>query len=182
MTQFPLVDPTSASDPVTLRVYAEIERELGFGIVPNVFRAMGSNPAFLAANWGAFRATVLQGALPRLVKEMIGVVVSTVHESDYARLVHLHSLGLQGIADDVLQVLSEGGVDAEGLSPSTVAVLRFARKAARNAGAIGGADLAGLAASGLSADEIFEVVATIQLFSAVNLFTDIAEVPIDQVA
>ena len=181
MSRFPLVAPTDATDPVTRRVYAEIESELGFGIVPNVFRAMGSCPPFLEANWGMFRNIVLHGSLPRLVKEMIGVVVSTAHDSDYARLVHLHSLGLQGIADDVLEALSEGETEAPSLSPGTVAVLRFAQKAATKPGATTDADLASLTDAGLSSGEVFEVLATIQLFSAVNLFTDVASVELDQI-
>jgi uncharacterized peroxidase-related enzyme len=170
------------TDPVASRVYGEIESELGFGIVPNVFRAMASCPPFLEANWNAFRATVLHGTLPRLVKEMIGVVVSTVHNSDYARLVHLHSLGLQGVADDVLEALSSGKTEYPSLSPSTVAVLRFSQKAAQDAGSIGDADLKSLTDAGLTSDEIFEVLATIQIFSAVNLFTDVAAVELDKIS
>ena len=181
MSRFPLLAPTATADTVTQRVYAEIESELGFGIVPNVFRAMGSCPWFLEANWNAFRATVLHGSLPRLVKEMIGVVVSTVNESSYARLVHLHSLGLQGVADDVLQALSNGETDCPSLSPSTVAVLRFAQKAAKRPGAITDGDLAALSEACLTRDEQFEVLATIQLFSAVNLFTDVADVELDRI-
>lgn len=181
MSRFPLVAPAEATDSVTRRVYAEIESELGFGIVPNVFRAMGSCPWFLEANWNAFRATVLHGSLPRLVKEMIGVVVSTVHGSSYARLVHLHSLGLQGVADDVLQALSNGETDCPSLSPSTVAVLRFVQKAAQRPGGMTAGDLASLTEAGLSSDEVFEVLATVQVFSAVNLFTDVADVELDRI-
>ena len=176
-----MIDPAAVADPVAQRVYAEIESELGFGIVPNVFRAMASCPWFLEANWNMFRAVVLHGSLPRLVKEMIGVVVSTVHESQYAQLVHLHSLGLQGVADDVLKALSAGETAHQTLSPSTVAVLTFAQRAARKPAAITDAEFASLRAAGLSSDEVFEVLATIQLFSAVNLFTDVASVEIDQV-
>ena len=181
MSRFPLIDPAVVAEPAAQRVYAEIESELGFGIVPNVFRAMASCPWFLEANWNMFRSVVLHGSLPRLVKEMIGVVVSTVHESPYAQLVHLHSLGLQGVADDVLKALSAGHTSHESLSPSTVAVLQFAQRAARRPGAVTDAEFSSLTAAGLSTDEVFEVLATIQLFSAVNLFTDVASVEVDQV-
>ena len=181
MSRFPLLGPYEVTDPVTKRVYGEIERELGFGIVPNVFRAMGSNPAFLEANWNAFRGTVLQGSLPRLLKEMIGVVVSAVHKSDYARLVHLHSLGVQGVCEDVLRALSAGSVEAEGLSAATTAALRFAKRAAEEPAQLTDPDFDGLAQAGLSPDEVYEVIATIQLFTAVNLFTDMANVEVDEV-
>lgn len=181
MSRFSLPGPDAVTDPTAKRVYGEIERELGFGIVPNVFRAMSSNPAFLEANWSMFRSTVLHGDLPRIVKEMIGVVVSTVHDSPYARLVHLHSLSVQGLAEETLRQLADGSVEPEGLNPSSVAVLRFAQRAAERPSGLTDADFAALAQVGLSQDEILEVIATIQLFTAVNLFTDTASVEVDQI-
>src|SRR5579872_1459761 len=93
------VDPAGVVDPTVRGVFLEIERELGFGIVPNVFRAMAGQPAVLRATWDLFRATVLEGELPRIVKEMVGIVVSSANNSEYALKVHLHSLGVQGVAE-----------------------------------------------------------------------------------
>ena len=181
MSRFILVAPQEATDPVVQRVYREIEVELGFGIVPNVFRAMAMSPPFLEASWNGFRATVLSGLLPRLVKEMVGVVVSTVHNSNYARLVHLHSLGVQGVAPETLEALTEGRVDAAGLAPSVVAALGFARAMAAAPGNLADDDFAALRAAGLSDGEIYELIATVQLFTAVNLFTDSVDVELDQI-
>jgi uncharacterized peroxidase-related enzyme len=181
MSRLPMLGPDEVSDPTAARVYGEIEGELGFGIVPNVFRAMGSNPVVLEANWNLFRSTVLVGRLPRALKEMVGVVVSTVHDSRYVRLVHLHSLSIQGVSAEVLRALADGSVEAEGLAPTVVACLRFARGAARKPGAVTGADFAALEQVDLSAEEILELLATIQLFSAVNFFTDAAAVELDSI-
>ena len=181
MSRFSMPPPGEVDDPVVTRVYGEIERELGFGIVPNVFRAMASSPPFLEANWNLFRAIVLHGALPRVLKEMIGVVVSAVHESDYARLVHLHSLSVQGVSEGVLAALTRGSVEIEGLNPLTAATLRFARRAAERPAGLTDADFALLRGVGLSEEEILEVIAAIQVFTAINLFTDAADVELDQI-
>jgi uncharacterized peroxidase-related enzyme len=175
------MDPLDVADPVALRAFGEIERELGFGIVPNVFRAMAENPAVLEANWHLFRSTVLSGRLPRMLKEMVGVVVSCVHDSSYARLVHLHSLGVQGVSTEALTALAGGAVEAEELSPTSVAVLRFAQRVARAPLLVTTADFQLLRDAGLDGAEILEVLATIQLFTAVNLFTDAASVPVDAI-
>ena len=98
-TPFPLVDPATATDPLARATFDEIQRELGFGMVPNLFRSMGANAPLLAANWAKFKATILQGRLPRTVKEMLGVVVSDVNRSEYAKQVHLHSLSVQGVQE-----------------------------------------------------------------------------------
>ncbi|GAC1316119.1 MAG: carboxymuconolactone decarboxylase family protein [Chloroflexota bacterium] len=176
-----LLDPQEVTDPVARNVFAEIEHELGFGIVPNVFRAMAENPAVLEVNWQLFRSTVLTGRLPRMLKEMVGVVVSCVHSSAYARLVHLHSLGVQGVSAKALSALAEGAVEVHELSPTTVAVLRFAQRVARSPGDIKAADFAALRDAGLDGAEVLEVLASIQLFTSINLFTDAASVPIDAI-
>lgn len=175
-----LVPPGQTQDPVVQRVYGEIERELGFGVVPNVFQSMAGQPGFLEGNWHLFRAVVLRGELPRVLKEMMGVVVSTVHRSPYAQQVHLHSLSVQGIDQKALLVLSEGRTDPEGLSVATLAALRFAQRAAREPTSISDADLESLRAAGFTDAEIAEAMATVQVFTAVNTWTDLAAVPLDQ--
>ncbi len=122
---FPLVDPSTASDPLAQQVFNEIEQELGFGMVPNIFRSMGSNPALLAANWQKFKATILQGQLPRAVKEMIGVVVSTANQSEYAKQVHLHSLGVQGVQDLWLQQIADEHLGDTALPETIRAIVAF---------------------------------------------------------
>jgi len=166
------------SDERRDRVYREIEQELGFGIVPNVFKAMATHPGLLESNWNLFRAVVLTGRLPRILKEMVGVVVSAVHGSEYARRVHLHSLGMQGVNQDVLRGLVDGDVDMPGLPHTSLAVLRFARTSAERPGS---ADRSRLEAAGLSTEEVLEVIGAIQVFTAINVFTDAMHVPIDEV-
>lgn len=177
--RFPLVDVANA-DPAARGVFGEIERELGFGMVPNIFRAMAVQPAILRATWDLFRATILQGELPRVVKEMIGVVVSATNGSEYALKVHLHSLAVQGVAEITLAALAEGSDTARDLPPSVAAIIALAHKAARlGPRAIEQADIDALEAEGIGARELSEIFAAIDLFQYINGFTDLARVPID---
>lgn len=178
----PLVDPATATDPVVRAVFGEIERELGFGIVPNVFRALANQPVALRATWDLFRATVLEGELPRIVKEMVGIVVSAANGSEYALKVHLHSLGVQGVAEGTLATLAAGAADAPGLAPGIAAIIGLAHKAAHDGPlAVTAADLAAAAEDGVTAEEVGEVFAAITLFQMVNSFTDLARVPVDAI-
>ncbi|HEY4057440.1 MAG TPA: carboxymuconolactone decarboxylase family protein [Kofleriaceae bacterium] len=174
-----LIAPGTSSDPVVNRVFGEIERELGFGMVPNVFRSMANHPGLLDATWSMFRAVVLTGRLPRVVKEMIGIVVSYIHDSHYARDVHLHSLTVQGIDRDVLGVLARGDTPSRGLAPAHAAVLAFARQAAAKPQGISKTAFQQMVDAGLESEDIVEVIAAIELFSAINSYTDIAAVPLD---
>jgi uncharacterized peroxidase-related enzyme len=180
--RFPLVDPREATNPVVRDVYAEIERELGFGIVPNVFRALAGRPAMLRATWDLFRAVVLEGELPRVIKEMIGIIVSAANRSEYALRVHLHSLGVQGVGQAALAALAEGAEEVPGMAPSVAALLRIAYIAAHQGPlAVSEADLEPARAEGITDEEIGEAFAAIDLFQYVNSFTDLARVPLDAI-
>ena len=69
-----------AEDEATGRVkalYDEIKSELGIDFVPNLYRAMASNPDYLEANWRKVKAIMFaSGKLDRLTKEIIAVAVS----------------------------------------------------------------------------------------------------------
>src|SRR4051795_11616120 len=89
MAFFPIVAEADARDPEVAKVYDEVRQELGFGIVPNIFKSMAIRPTLLRANWDKFRATILQGYLPRTLKEMVGILISQTNNSEYAMRVHM---------------------------------------------------------------------------------------------
>ena len=177
--RFPLVSEDEVSDPLAREVYNEIREELGFGMVPNVFKAMAIRPTLLRASWDQFRATILQGRLPRTIKEMVGVLISQSNGSEYALRVHMHGLSAMGMSQEVLQALVQDYTRCP-LPEREKAVLRFGLLCATDPLNITEADYETLRAQDLSDDEIFEVVATAGLFSSINSFTDSAGVPIDQ--
>ena len=107
MSRVQLIEPDRATDPKVIAVYDSILSELGFGIVPNLFKSMAGRPGFLAANWDKFRTTVLEGQLPRTLKEMIGIAISQTNKSEYALRVHLHGLSALGISEDEAATLLE---------------------------------------------------------------------------
>ncbi len=111
--------------------FAQIERELGAGMVPRLFRLLEGQPVLLAHIWGQFRGVVLQGALPRVLKEMIGTVVATAMHCDYVRAVHLHSLTIQGVEREQLDAVARGDYAHAHLSNAMRDALRYAALAAR---------------------------------------------------
>jgi alkylhydroperoxidase family enzyme len=154
----------------------EITNELGFGIVPNLFTEADVAPEAQTALWKAFRHTVLRGALPRTLKEMMGVIVSKEAGSAYAAEVHLHALTLQGVEQPLLEALQRGEVP-KGVPQKTHALLRFAYSAARNSHNPEHLQL--LTGVGLSEGEIREAVAVVAVFRMVNTWTDLLAIPLD---
>jgi uncharacterized peroxidase-related enzyme len=178
MARVPLLDYDQLTDPKAKAIYDQIKAELGFGIVPNLFKAMGSNPPFLETTWHKFRDTVLKGDLPRTLKEMIGVAISQANNSDYALKVHLHGLSALGMSEEILRTLVSD-FEACPLPVREKAVIRFGLTAGTRPLDLTDADFAELGKQGLDDDEIFEIIATANLFVGVNQFTDAIALEID---
>ena len=65
-------------------LYEEIKASLGIDFVPNLYRAMASNPEYLEANWRKDQAVMSQSTrLDPLTKEIIAVAVSAVNACHY---------------------------------------------------------------------------------------------------
>lgn len=178
MTRVTMQDESQPEGPRVAAVYDQIRNELGFGMVPNLFRSMASRPAFLEAQWGLFRSTVLQGGLPRTLKEMAGILISQANDSPYALAVHLHSLSALGLSEKLLELLVED-FDACPLPEREKAALVFARKAGIAPQSLTDDDYASLEKQGLSREDVLELLATAVLFSGVNRYTDAIDLAID---
>ncbi len=178
MATVKIYEQSELTDPIAQRVYDEILNELGFGIVPNVFKSMAHRPKFLEANWNHFRSTILQGDIPRTLKEMVGVAISQANNSQYALNVHLHGLSALGMSEEVLQTLVSN-FDACPLPEREKSMIRFGLKIATQPLTATQEDYDALRAIGLDDDEIFEVVATANLFTGINQYTDAIKLEID---
>lgn len=179
MSRFPLVEYQDVTDPVVRAIYEEIRIELGFGIVPNLFKSMATAPHFLVGQWHQFRTTILQGQLPRTLKEMIGIVISQANQSEYALKVHLHSLSALGISEDVLQLLITD-FDRCPLPTRQKAAISFGLQCATQPQTLTAAEFSQLHHAGLTDTEIFEIIATANLFLGINHYTDAVALEIDQ--
>jgi uncharacterized peroxidase-related enzyme len=178
MSRFPIIQENQVDDPRVDKIYQQIKDELGFGIVPNLFKSMASSPDFLEANWLHFRGTILKGYLPRTLKEMVGVAISQANDSQYALNVHLHGLTALGISEEVLRLLVADFANCP-LPERQKAIIAFGIKAGTNPQELTEEDYQNLRDKGLDEKEIFEIVATANLFTGVNQYTDSIDLEID---
>ena len=178
MAHFPIQEYDQVTEPKVKAVYEEILAELGFGIVPNLFKSMAISPDFLEASWKKFQATILQGSVPRTLKEMIGVAISQANGSQYALQVHLHGLSALGISEEVLQMLVSDFANCP-LPEREKAAINFGLVAATKPYQLTYADYQHLQDFGLDQEEIFELIATANFFTALNQYTDAIALDID---
>jgi alkylhydroperoxidase/carboxymuconolactone decarboxylase family protein YurZ len=65
-------------------IYDEIKDTLGIDFVPNMYKVMAPDPAYLEANWNKIQAVMKRpGKLDPLTKEIIAVAVSAVSGCRY---------------------------------------------------------------------------------------------------
>lgn len=101
MTQVKMVAEEDASVKARA-VYDEVKRTLGIPFVPNLFKAMGSNPEYLEATWNQFKAIMGPGELTRREKELVALAVSATNNCKYC--IHAHTGALRALG------LSEKGI------------------------------------------------------------------------
>lgn len=170
----------AAGSSSTQQTFEQIEQELGAGMVPRIFKLLEPQPELLAHLWGQFRAVILQGYLPRVLKELVGLVVATATHCDYVKVVHLHSLTLQGVDQQALDAVKQGDYDAEYISTTAKAALRFAALATATRAAYDSPvkgqgtwqelrrqTAQALEETGLEEEEKFELAATVALFEQI---------------
>ncbi|HET6507451.1 MAG TPA: carboxymuconolactone decarboxylase family protein [Baekduia sp.] len=119
--------------------------------IPNYERAFSQRPEVYEA-WLGLNGTIKAGMDPRRY-ELVSIAVARVLRSSYCSLAHA-SRALAGELATVDEL-----TDSTGLPPADQAVVAFAQRIARDASAIGEADVDALRAHGLGDQEIFDVVA-----------------------
>ena len=83
MAAIKMVEEAEASDRVKV-VYDEIKDTFGIDFVPNMYKLMAPNPAYLEANWSKVKTVMIDSEiLDPLTKEIIAVAVSAVNSCDY---------------------------------------------------------------------------------------------------
>jgi AhpD family alkylhydroperoxidase len=175
------------------QTFEQIEQELGAGMVPRIFKLLESQPLLLAHLWGQFRAIVLQGHLPRVLKELLGLMVARATHCEYVQVVHLHSLTLQNVDRQALASVSQGDYEAVELSDLTKAALRFAALATTTRAAYSSSvesqdtwqklreqTAQALAATALEEEEKFELAATVALFEQICAIANLLELDPNQ--
>lgn len=167
MSRITLIAPTEATGSVE-QSFAEIKS--AFGVVPNMFRAVGNSPAALASMWGSF-AALGGGRLGAKLGEQIAVAIADRNNCQYCLAAHT-GLGKRAGATAEEMAEAQAGRSAD---PRTAAALRFALSLVERRGGVESDDVKALVAAGFDDGEIVEIIAHV----ALNLFTNYVNVALD---
>ena len=149
----------------TAHIFDELRK--GWGKVPNWFQSQGARPDVMKAEISMFESIFSDGALPRKLKEQIGVVVAGLNHSSYCVAIHsdvLHKFGLSRAESRTLAVNYPGAQ----VSEPEMALFRFAEKLTRQTDSIDEADAAELRRHGWNDAQILEAVLAIAMMNFAN--------------
>lgn len=93
-----LVDEASASARVRA-VYEDIKATKGIDRVPNIWRALATNPEHLELCWTRLKAIMRPGKVDLLTKEIIALAVSATNGCAYC--INSHTAAVQRLGLDV---------------------------------------------------------------------------------
>jgi uncharacterized peroxidase-related enzyme len=149
-----------------------VEKQLG--VVPNLFRLVGTSPAALEGYLG------LNGALGRTLdaktRERIALAIAEANGCDYCLSAHTY-LGLNlAKIDDGEIALNRAGHSGDAKADAAIV---FARKVLEARGRVSDAEIAEVRLAGFSEAQVIEIVASVALNVLTNYINNVAETDID---
>jgi AhpD family alkylhydroperoxidase len=92
-----LVDE-NCDQPIVQRVFADIKETKKIDRVPNIWRALATNPEHLELCWTRLKAIMKPGKIDLLTKEIIALAVSATNSCRYC--IHSHTAAVQKLGLD----------------------------------------------------------------------------------
>lgn len=168
-----LTIPTREDAPLKSQPLLDaVEKQLG--VVPNLFRLVGSSTAALEGYLGVNSA--LGRTLDAKTRERIALAVAQANGCDYCLSAHTY-LGLNlAKIDDAEIALNRAGRSGDAKADTA---LVFARKVLDTRGRVSDADLAAVRLAGFSEPQVIEIVASVALNVLTNYVNNVAHTDID---
>jgi alkylhydroperoxidase family enzyme len=175
-----LVEYEDAS-PEVQAVYDEIMNTMGMPTVLNSLKALGHNPIILRGVWSILKATLIEGEIPELLKQLILFKISIVAGNEYCTSLHGHAaLNLDPtLTYDDLMTLT-GGECSPNMPPSFPVAIEVISRASLDCKSIEDPDWdfeEVLRDEGFSESEIDELLAVGYFSVMMNMLTDTYDVP-----
>lgn len=93
----------SGANALVDAVFADIKKTLGIDFVPNMYRAMANNPAYLDHSWKRIQAVMGQdGRLGRKTKDIVALTVCIMSGCEYCIDVYNNAVRHGGLDDEAM--------------------------------------------------------------------------------
>lgn len=166
--------PSIEASPETSRPLLEaVNKQLG--VVPNLFRIVGTSPAALEGYLG-LNGALGQGTLPAATRERIALAVGQINGCGYCLAAHTYLGKNLAKLDEVEITANRNGTSTD--AKAAVAV-RFAANIAKARGAVSAAEVDAVRDAGYSDAQIVEIIAHVALNTLTNYINEVLGTEID---
>jgi len=172
MARISMVEPAAVDSQIE-DIFAEIHA--AFGRIPNLFKAYAHHPPLLEANWHKVKRVMMEGVLPRKVKESIAVLVSIDNSCSYCIAAHEGALQSIGIPPEEIKLI-ETDLEKADFTDKEKTLIRFARKANSSPLQVSDEEVVAVRTVGATDAELVEALGVMELFTAFNKFLDTLQV------
>lgn len=169
MPYIPICPPKAAARE-TLKVYEEFHRGMRFPSAPNFIMTQGHAPGVARGTWELVRNVLVGGEIPRWIKEMMFVAISSERNCRYCAAAHIACCQMLNVNPDWIERAAR---DPGSISdPKLRDMMLFALKCAREPQSLTASDYAGLRAHDLTEKEIVEIISMAGLAVYANIMAD----------
>ena len=178
MARFPIT-PEEDADSEVAEVLVDFRTRMGFPDAPNFIKAQGVAPAVMRGTWGVVQNVLVEGRLPRSLKEMIFVAISVDRNCGYCEAAHLACCRMLGVDDETLTTLVQ---NVDQMLPTRARdIITFAVKCARTPQGLDDDDFNLMRSHGLGDAELMELIAMSALAVYANTLADAMAVEPDSI-
>ena len=97
-----LIEECKAAGKVK-KIYGDIKKTLGIDFVPNMYKAMANNPAYLQMSWDKIKNIMGQeGKLGKKTKDIVALTVSIMSGCEYCIDVYNNAVKHSGLDDEAM--------------------------------------------------------------------------------
>ena len=167
------------ADSDVQRVYDDIMEHLGQEGLVDYFKMLGQhNTHALTTTWALLKSTLLQGVLPRSLKELVFVAISNEKDCAYCTKIHTALCKMLDINESTLQAVLN---KSPNLNPQKLKLaIDFAVKAAIDSNEMSELDHQTLIDAGISKQEIFELMCLASVVNYSNSLSQSMMVGVDE--
>ena len=154
----------------SLAVYEEFYTQMRFSSAPNFIMTQGHSPTVARGTWDLVRSVLVSGELPRWIKEMMFVAISSERNCRYCTAAHIACCRMLSVNPDWIKLAV---VDVDAIPDKKLReMILFALKCARDPQSLAETDYAKLRKHGLENKEIVEIISMAGLAVYANILAD----------
>lgn len=173
MSRLPTPASIEASPAASQPLLQAVKKQLG--VVPNLFRLVGTSPAGLEGYLG-LNGALAKGALEAPTRERIALAVAEINGCNYCLSAHSYlGKNVAKLSDAEIAVNRDGGSTDQ----KADAAVRFAVKLVNARGHVSDADIKAVKGAGYTDALVIEIVLHVALNTLTNYVNEVANTEID---